>query len=335
VTSRRIHVTARVCVSVLAVSAVLLVSVPALAAGVGISVGAPDRVAVGQDVEVKAVLSQDGVPVVGAEVALTYQTTWAGESSRVELATAITDDAGIAVLTYQQRADDNREMQVVYIGPDTEPVEPYVFTITVEAGGEQLYVNQSGVEIPFVNGTLVILVIAGVWFLIALAAVYLVRVGIAGRSVDVPVAEEGSMWISVLLASAAVFTAIGMVIVFVRAPVSNTDVTDPERYDRTPIGYLNKTYPYEGFGLKDESVAQTGDPIEDGSALYFRYGCAACHGVNGQGAIVGPTLLDELGSFGSFSEDVREGPRGMPGYAEGTISDVNMEKIYQYLKEGG
>jgi len=321
-------------VSVLAISVVLLASAPALAGGIGISVGAPDRVVVGQDVEVKAVLSQDGVPLEGAEVALTYQATWAGESSRVELATATTDEAGVAVMTYQQRADENREMQVVYLGPDTEPVTPYGFTIAVEAGGEQLYVNQSGVEIPFVNGTLVILVIATVWFLIALAAVYLVRVGRAGRSLDAPIAEEGSMWISVLLASAAVFTAIGMVIVFVRAPVSNTDVTDPERYDRTPIVYLDGQYPYEGFGLKDESVAQTGDPVQDGSALYFRYGCAACHGIRGQGAAVGPTLRDELGSFGSFKEEVREGPRGMPGYDDVTISDENMQKIYQYLEDG-
>jgi len=335
VTDRRIQLAARACVSVVAVLLALLVSTPALAAGIGISVGAPEQVAIGQDVEVKAVLTQDGEPLAGAEVALTYQATFGGESSRVELASAITDEAGVAVMTYQQRADDNREMQVVYLGPGTEPVEPYVFTIAVQPDGEQMYVNQSGVEIPFVNGTLVILVIATVWFLIALAAVYLVRVGLAGRSLDTTTAEQGSMWMSTLLASAAVFTAIGMVIVFVRAPVSNTDVTDPDRYDRTPIVYLDETYPYVGFGLQDESVAETGDPVVDGSALYFKYGCAACHGIRGQGAAVGPTLRDELGSFGSFKEDVREGPRGMPGYDDVTISDENMQKIYQYLEEGG
>lgn len=332
-TVRRTYVAAGLGISTLTLLFALMASGPAFAAEIGISIGAPDRVAVGQDVEVKAVLTQDGVPLEGAEVALTYQATWAGESSRVELTTAITDDTGIALLTYQQRADDNREMQVVYIGPDTDPVEPYVFTITVEAGGDQLYVNQSGVEIPFVNGTLVILIITTVWFLIAFAAVYLVRVGRAGKLVDAPTSEEGSMWIGVLLASAAVFTAVGMVIVFIRAPVSNTDVTDPDRYERTPIVYIDSTYPYEGFGLNDESVAQTGDPVQDGAALYFRYGCAACHGVSGQGAVVGPTLVDELGSFGSFSEDVREGPRGMPGYDEATISDENMEKIYRYLDD--
>jgi len=349
VTNRHILVIMGTTVSILAVSVALVMAAPAFASGIGIAVGAPEGVSVGQDVEVKAVLSEDGVPVEGAEIALTYQASMAGESARVVLATATTDETGTAVMIYQQRADDNGEMQVVYLGPDTDPVEPYTFTIAVEEGGQQLYVNESGVEIPFVNGTLVILVIAGVWFLIALSAIYLVRVGRAGRLPGAPIAEDGSMWISVLLASAAVFTAVGMVIVFIRAPVSNKDVTDPAVYDRTPIVYIDESYPYTGFGLNDrsaaqsytgfglndESAAQTGDPVVDGSALYFKYGCAACHGLNGQGATVGPTLVDEIGSFGSFAEDTREGPGGMPSYDETTISEENLEKIYAYLKEGG
>jgi len=335
VTYRPIRPIARLAVSIFVAVTVLMIATPAFAAGIEIAVGAPEHVSVGQDVEVKAVLSEDGVPVEGAEIALTYQASMAGESARVELATATTDETGIAVMIYQQRADDNGEMQVVYLGPGTDPVEPYVFTIAVEEGGPQLYRNESGVEIPFLNGTLVILMIATVWFFIALSAIYLVRVGRAGRLAETPFTEDGSMWISVLLASAAVFTAIGMVIVFVRAPVSNKDVTDPDVYDRTPVVYIDETYPYTGFGLNDESIARTGDPVVDGRALYFKYGCAACHGLNGQGATVGPTLVDEIGSFGGFGEDVREGPRGMPAYDDATISDENLEKIYIFLKEDG
>jgi mono/diheme cytochrome c family protein len=126
-----------------------------------------------------------------------------------------------------------------------------------------------------------------------------------------------------------------MVIVFVRAPVANTHITDPDGYDRTIVNYLDVSYPYEGFGLNDESVAQSGDPIVDGSLLYFQYACGACHGLVGQGAVVGPALVDELGSFGSFAEDVRDGPGGMPSYSVSTISDEILEKIYGYLKDGG
>lgn len=335
-TERRNPFGARIAILILAVATILMMAAPALAAGVEIAVGGPDTVSVGQNVEVKAVLSEDGVPVEGAEVALTYQASLAGESARVEIATGITDATGTAVMVYEQRADDNREMQVVYLGPGTDPVQPYALTIAVESGGPQLYQFEAGVRIPFINGTLVILVISSVWVLISLAAIYLVRVGRAGRvTSEAATTEDGSMWISTLLATAAVITAVGMVIVFIRAPVSNTHIKDPHSYDRTPIAYIRGDFSYVGFGLEDESTAQTDDPSVDGSVLYFKYGCAACHGLSGQGATVGPPLVDEIGSFGIFSEDTREGPKGMPGYHDGTISDENLEKIYDYLKAGG
>ena len=68
--------------------------------------------------------------------------------------------------------------------------------------------------------------------------------------------------------------------------------------------------------------------------LFHKYGCAACHGLSAQGAIVGSPLADEVGSFGSFSEDTRDGPKGMPGYDEVTISEENLHNIYEFLKDG-
>lgn len=322
-------------VAAAAVAITLTSAVTATAAGIEIAVGAPDQVAVGQQVEVKAVLIDGGSPVEGAEVALTYQAFLSGETGRVEIAWAETDETGIAILSYEQRADHNGEMQVIYLGPDADPVQPYVFTIAVGGEPVQLYQLSTGVRIPFVNGTLVILVISAVWVLIAIAAIYLVRVGRAGRPDESATNEGGSMWISVLLASAAVITALGMVVVFVRAPVANSHVVDPEGYDRTIVNYLDVTHPYDGFGLADESLAKTGNPIADGEALYFQFACAACHGLGGKGAVVAPGLVDELGSIGSFTTDVREGAKGMPSYGDITISDENVAKIYAYLDAGG
>ena len=62
-----------------------MTAAPAFAADIEIAVGAPERVSVGQDVEIKALLHQNGVPLEGAEVAVTYQASIAGESARVEL----------------------------------------------------------------------------------------------------------------------------------------------------------------------------------------------------------------------------------------------------------
>ncbi|GBE26000.1 hypothetical protein BMS3Bbin02_02292 [bacterium BMS3Bbin02] len=333
--------TARIATSVMIVATILGLSGPAFAAGIGISVGAPESVAVGQQVEVKAVLSEDGVPVEGAEVALTYKATLGGKTDRVEIASATTDETGTAVMVYEQRANDNGEMQIVYLGPGTDPVDPFEFTIAVEKGGVQLYHSESGVKIPFVNGTLVILVIATVWVFISLSAVLLARVGKAGIVEDEASAESGSMWIGALLAFAAIFTAVGMVIVFVRAPLANTDLSHPgeyethiDEYDRTELAHVGDLDPYVGFGLKDESAAQTGDPVEDGKVLSFEYACAACHAPSGLGGVVGPALIGEIGSFNNFVEEVRDGPKGMPAYSEATLSDADLQKIYDFLEAG-
>ena len=301
---------------------------PAVAAEIGIAVGAPESATVGADVEVKAIVTSDDVPLEGAIVALSYSTSLAGVDGRVELVSAVTDADGIAVMTYEQRAADNGEMHVEYTGPDDIETAPFVFTIAVESEQRQLYAPISGIKIPFLNGSLVVAVIAGVWSMIAFSAFQLVRVGRAGRgagqvSSATSVSEQGSAWVATVLAVATVLT-----------PLASGDPLQPERYDRTPIAFLDSDLPYTGVGLADDSLAETGDSLADGEMLYFQYGCAGCHGLSGTGAVVAPELLGEVGSLGGFIEDVRDGPDDMPGYAPSVLSDDDLELIHRYLKEG-
>ncbi len=312
---------------------------PVLAAEIGIAVGAPESATVGADVEVKAIVTSDNEPLEGAVVALSYSTSLAGVDGRVELVTSVTDAEGIAVMIYEQRAAENGEMHVEYIGPDDIETAPFVFTIAVEREQRQLYAPISGIKIPLLNGTLVIAVIAGVWSMIAFSAYQLVRVGragqVAGPASPVAVAsEQGSAWVATILAVATVLTAVGMVIVFLRTPLASGDPLQPERYHRTPIAFLDADLPYEGVGLADDSLAETGDPLADGEMLYFQYGCASCHGLSGTGAVVGPELLGQVGSLGGFLEDVREGPKEMPGYPANVLSDEDTDLIHRYLREG-
>jgi mono/diheme cytochrome c family protein len=310
---------------------------PAVAAEIGIAVGAPESATVGTNVEVKAIVTSDDEPLEGAIVELSYSTSLAGIDGRVELVSAVTDADGIAVMIYEQRAADNGEMRVEYAGPDDIEAAPFVFAIAVESEQQQLYAPISGIKIPFLNGSLVIAVIAGVWSMIAFSAFQLVRVGRAGQGAE-PVAlaavasEQGSAWVATILTIATVLTAVGMVIVFLRTPLAPGDPLQPERYDRSPIAFLDAELPYEGVGLADDSLAETGDPIADGEMRYFQYGCASCHGLSGAGAVVGPELLGEVGSLGGFVEDVREGPKEMPGYASSVLSDDDLELIHRYLK---
>ena len=70
----------------------------ALAADVSIAVGAPESVAVGDHVEVKAIVTSAGEPVEGAIVGLAYGTSLAGVIGDVELDREATDASGVAIL---------------------------------------------------------------------------------------------------------------------------------------------------------------------------------------------------------------------------------------------
>lgn len=326
-------------ISVLA-SLVLMIAGTASAAEISIAVGAPESVAVGEIVEVKAVLTSAGEPVDGGTVSLTYGASLAGFDGRVELDRETTGADGIALLTYEQRAADNDEMRVEYLDPEDTVASSFGFTIAVQAGAEQQHRSEAGVSIWWLNGWIVIAVIMIVWGLIVYAAFQLVIVGrsTGDEASEVPVAagirdETGSAWISVVLAVVTVITAVGMVIVFVRNPLTHTNLDDPGSYDRTPIARVGEDFPYLGPGLEDPSLADSGDPSRDGRVIYFEYGCAGCHGLAGDGGVVAPELLGEVGSQGGFAEDVREGPDNMPGYEPNVLSDERLAEIHSFLRD--
>jgi len=69
-----------------------------------------------------------------------------------------------------------------------------------------------------------------------------------------------------------------------------------------------------------------------GRLLLQRYGCATCHGLAGEGGVVGPKLdLEELWRS-DFQLVVRSGPGGMPALTADVLSDEDLETIYAYLK---
>ncbi len=127
--------------------------------------------------------------------------------------------------------------------------------------------------------------------------------------------------------SGLAFTLIAVVIA--RSPYTHGNLT-PEGYNRTEIILVGEESPFEGLGLADPLLARTGDPVDDGRALFFRFGCASCHGLKAQGGAVGPDLLDASAS--KIGREVREGPEGMPAYSTSSLSDEDVEKIIAFLK---
>ena len=114
-----------------------------------------------------------------------------------------------------------------------------------------------------------------------------------------------------------------------RSPYTHANLS-PGGYNRTEIAYVGDEYPFEGFGLADPRLASTGNPAQDGRALFFGYGCASCHGLNGQGGAAGKDLSEANAE--EISEKVRQGPKTMPAYESGTLSESDLEKLIAFLE---
>jgi len=130
-----------------------------------------------------------------------------------------------------------------------------------------------------------------------------------------------------VMMSGLAFTLI--VVIIYRSPYTHGNLS-PEGYNRTDIIYVGEEHPFEGPGLIDPGIALTGDPAQDGRALFFGYGCASCHGLQGQGGPVGK----DLGKSDSeeITDEVRKGPKTMPAFESGVLSDSDLEKLIAFLE---
>ncbi len=75
------------------------------------------------------------------------------------------------------------------------------------------------------------------------------------------------------------------------------------------------------------------DQIQLGRQLFVTEGCASCHGLDGRGGIIGPSIT------GTKEEKLRVetlvGPKGMPPYAPGALSYQDLAAIAAYLSAMG
>jgi mono/diheme cytochrome c family protein len=75
------------------------------------------------------------------------------------------------------------------------------------------------------------------------------------------------------------------------------------------------------------------DRADDGAAQFQGYGCAACHGPNGQGAALAPSIAGPGLAAESFRAAVRR-PRGaMPAFTAAALSDETLESL-RFEQEG-
>lgn len=153
----------------------------ALASHVQVRTAFPSAGSVGQIVALAVdIHTPDGAPLAGTTVTYYLHMSFAGVEGEAEIGQALTDDAGIATISYQPRAAGTHQVRMEYLGPGEATPENIVATFEV-AGGTQLYQSAAGVDVPGINSGLLMVVLGTVWLILLYVAFRLIGIARAGR----------------------------------------------------------------------------------------------------------------------------------------------------------
>lgn len=141
----------------------LVLTGPVIASHVHVSTTAPGSATLGEMVSIPVALqAEDGAPLQGTTVVYYLHAVFAGVAGEAEIGRAVTDEAGVATLAYRPRVAGHHELRMEYLTPGEDTVEGVSLTFDV-TGGTQLYRSAASVDIPGVNGGLIMAVLATAW----------------------------------------------------------------------------------------------------------------------------------------------------------------------------
>lgn len=137
-----------------------------------------------------------------------------------------------------------------------------------------------------------------------------------------------NMLLPAFIGTAVLVIAFTLLSIVVRSPYTHSNLNpgfDP-RYTRTEQMVVGPPVP---LGAGELAVARASDPVELGKQLFVVDDCAACHGLDGRGGIIAPSIV------GTKAEKLRVktqvGPQGMPAYAPGALTDADLAAMAAYL----
>ncbi len=309
---------------VLGLVAPSILGIASVAAG-EVEVEVADQAQIGELVEIEVSVHDDaGEPLPLVWVQVSAASTIIGEEGVVLLSSALTDDSGMATLEYLERAaaDTTQELEItahLADGPVAVEVEIVVLP------GPQVHEADAPVDLPIFNVWWLIVVLGLVWLVLVYAEWCMFRLGRASTTAK-PLAKLSPF----ILIGFVVFTAAGMAVVIINRPQSHANYVPGEPFDRAPGAVVGEEFEYTGLGFDQIDV-----PVSelDGESLYELTNCSGCHGVGGEGAVVGGALEGEiLADLEAFIGEVRRGPKSMPTYDESQIDDEAVTKMVDYLK---
>lgn len=121
--------------------------------------------------------------------------------------------------------------------------------------------------------------------------------------------------------SAVIIIGLTLITILVRAPDTRSNYQHaPEGYTRTALATIGEDAEFQGL---TPTLGST--PRE----VYIGAGCASCHGLSGEGGVVGPAIWKKNAE--DMLEGLREGEPGMPFFSEHRLSDEQITALAQYL----
>ncbi len=134
------------------------------------------------------------------------------------------------------------------------------------------------------------------------------------------------------IGTAVLVIALTLLAIVARSPWTHANLNlgfDP-RYLRTEQMLVGAPVLMRGDML---AVPRASDPVQLGKQLFVVDGCASCHGLDGRGGIVGPSIVGT--KVDKLRVKTQVGPQGMPAYAPGALSDQDLAAIAAYLNAMG
>lgn len=101
--------------------------------------------------------------------------------------------------------------------------------------------------------------------------------------------------------------------------------TDFDGYTRTELTYIGETSD-SPLGWEPSDAARESS---EGFAEYVGYGCASCHGTDGTGTIIGPSVTGTTAR--RLANMLEKGPKTMPIYADAHLVGADLDAIAAYL----
>lgn len=175
--------------------AMLALAGTASASHVKVDISAPQQGAAGDAIRVEAMLraADTGLPVANTPVSFYTDGSFGGVTGEIELGRAVTDQNGVATLSYQPRSVGDHEIRIEYLMPGES--EPEVATTTIfVAGASQLYRSTAGIQVPGLNVWLIIALLTVVWSILFSIGLRILAIARAGSDMEpIPVLSRPTL----------------------------------------------------------------------------------------------------------------------------------------------